>query len=245
MLRFRQVVALAAGVTAALWLSSRCASAQSADPIFGSIAGSGGGWLAGARAGYEAQHGVAAGGGTEASATRLSGPMSGAGGGAADSQRPADTAATSGWVAWSGIAPLAPGQFGFDGGVSTGFSTGFSALGLGLASLQLATRPGAVNGGGVDYLVRPDLSVSFGYQQIDLGTSILASGSAMRALTQTSATRVQSVSAGVNWRFAPNTTLSLGVAGHFAGSDTDGQSRSAWDNGGDAISSASIVAAPR
>ncbi len=243
MLWFRQVVAPAAGaMAAALWLSSACA--QSADPIFGSIAGAGGGWLAGARAGYEAQRGPATGGsGTDASATRLGGPMSSAGGASADAPRSADTAATSGWIAWSGLAPLAPGQFGSGGGFASGFSPGFTTFGLGLASLQLATRPGAVSGGGVEYLVRPDLGVSFGYQQIDLGT--LATGDAMRALTQTSATRLQSVSAGVNWRVTPNATLSLGVTGHFAGTDTDSQSRSAWDNGGDAISSASIVAAPR
>jgi hypothetical protein len=247
LLRSRRLVALVAGVTAAtLGLSSHSACAQSADPIFGSIAAPAGGWLAGTRAGYDLQHGAgASGGGTDASATPLGGPMSGGGVDAAASQRATEAAATSGWVAWSGIAPLGPGQPGFGGGFDTGFSTGFSTLGLGLASLQLAMRPGSVSGGGVGYLVRPDLSVSFGYQQVDLGTSSLATGTAMRALTEGAATRVQSVSAGVNWRFAPNATLSLGVAGHFAGSDTGGQSRSAWDNGGDAVSSASIVAPPR
>ena len=249
----RDVAAPAATVAALLVLCCASASAQTASQAFGTLTAPAGEWLPTARAGYAFQHGAAADtGATDAAAVRASGPMSGGGMGggpmsgagmsggtrAAIAGTDAPRATDQGpWTAWSSSSPL-----GLNSSTLGQFGVGsISPFGMGFAQ-AMAFGQGTVTSGGMSYQVQPGVSVNFGYQQIDLGRSDFTAGTTLGALT---ATRLQSASAAVNLRATSNTTLSFGVGGSWVGDSTGSQRNSAWDNGGDALNAASIVAPQR
>ena len=98
-----------------------------------------------------------------------------------------------------------------------------------LNSQTSSIKAGWVLGGGIDYMVRPNVLVNLGYQYIDLGTVSVASSAApigcTCSITQNASAHAQFqvISLGLNWKFAPTDTLPNGLAskpwegGYFGG----------------------------
>jgi outer membrane immunogenic protein len=206
-------------------------------------------WLAGAHAGYNWQRGLAVYGfETDLSATHLNSAMSGGYPFPAVPQ-PGDAASTTGLVDWYGTlrgrfgASTGPVLFYGTAGLAyghVGLNSNFSTTGLSLHSQTSPLRVGWVAGGGIEYLVRPDLTLNVGYQYVDLGTVSLAS-----SVSQFGATIGQSASAhaqfhvatvGFSWRFPPTGSPSAPWEGLYAG----GQLGGAWGNRTDANYTSSV-----
>jgi outer membrane immunogenic protein len=236
---------------ATLALSGKDAAAGvPAFPAYGSNSASASSWLAGAHAGYNWQSGAAVYGfETDLSATHLNSSMSG---GLVDTPPPPPTpnaASTSALIDWYGTVrgrlgvTTGPLLFYGTAGLAyghVGLSSAFTTTGLSLNSQASATRAGWVAGAGLEYLVRPDLTLNLGYQYVDLGTVSLASSTSLFAVTigqsASAHAQFQTVMAGFSWRFPQTSSASAPWAGGYAGAQAGG----AWGNRTDASYTSSV-----
>jgi hypothetical protein len=101
-----------------------------------------------------------------------------------------------------------------------------------------------VVGAGLEYLLRPNLALSLGYQYVDLGRIGITSSttglvlSPLRIVTLGQAATVhaqfQAVMLGMSWRFAPD-----GSPSPWAGGYAGGQVGGAWGNKAEGVYSSS------
>jgi outer membrane immunogenic protein len=199
---------------AALLALSELAVAQPAPPSLGSNSASASSWLAGAQAGYNWQHGsVVYGVEADISGTGLKSTMN------TTLQSlfvPPPTASTTSSIDWYGTVR---GRLGWATGPVMIYGTGGLAYGrtsvnstlndnvvpASLNSQSSSVKAGWVAGFGIEYLWRPNLVASLGYQYVDLGTTSLAASIPLPggSLSQSVNARgqFQVVSVGLSWLF--------------------------------------------
>jgi outer membrane immunogenic protein len=155
---------------------------------------------------------------------------------------PTDSARAQATIDWYGTfrgrvgTTFGPLMVYLTGGVAYGnvdLSTAFSAFGLTTQAQNSQTRVGGVGGFGLEYMLQPNLVVSFNYQYVDLG-KLSASSSltaplgpfAFATLNQSASVHAQfqTATVGLTWRFAPAATGPW--AGGYAGVHGGG----AWGN---------------
>jgi outer membrane immunogenic protein len=201
-------------------------------------------WLAGAHAGYNWQRGAAVYGfEADLSATHLKSGTSG-GDPFPAVVRPGDAANTTGLIDWYGTLR---GRLGFATGPAlfygtaglaygnVGLNSNLTAAGLSLASQTSPLRAGWVVGGGIEYLLRPNLSLNFGYQYVDLGTVSLTSSEVSQlgariAQSASAHAQFQVATVGFSWHFPPTGSPAAPWEGLYAGAHIGG----AWGNRTDA-----------
>ena len=226
-----------------------------ANPAFGSNAANASSWLAGAHAGYNWQQGAAVFGfETDLQATHLNSSMSG---GLTHSPPivplPAsDFASTTALIEYYGTVRgrlgWSAGQWMFFGTAGAAYgnvelSSTFSTLGLRTFSQTSEQKIGWVVGAGFEYLLRPNLMLSLGYQYVDLGrigissTTTGISGPSTVTLGQAATVHAQfqTVMAGMSWRFAP------GSSSPWAGGYAGGHGGGAWGNNAAATYASSVI----
>jgi outer membrane immunogenic protein len=130
------------------------------------------------------------------------------------------------------------------GGVAYGNVEMNSTVSLGTASLPAqawSARAGWVAGGGIEYMMRPDVILSVNYQYVDFGRVSLASSATVLGtpLNETASARMrfQAVTAGVSWLFPPGDKAPHGA---WEGLYVGGHAGGAWGNTTSASYSASI-----
>ena len=216
--------------------------------VNGSNSASGNSWVAGAQGGYNFQTGSAVYGfETDFSFINLQSSMSGGlscfsfGSPVACSGfPPTPSANTSSSVDWYGTVR---GRLGWTTGPLLLYGTGglaygkvdlnsnFGARGL-VTELQTSSvRTGWVLGGGIDYMVRPNVMVNLGYQYVDLGSvsaasSANCSGSCFVTQNASARAQFQVVMLGLNWKFTPTNAGSGSWEGGYIG----GHGGGAWGN---------------
>ena len=120
-------------------------------------------------------------------------------------------------------------------------NSNFNTGGLSLNSQTSSIRAGWVAGGGIEYMLRPNVVLNLGYQYVDLGTANLASSTTPTSIIigQTANARAafQVVTVGMNWRFSPTDT-----APQWEGMYFGGHVGGAWGLSTDANYSSSILA---
>jgi hypothetical protein len=95
---------------------------------------------------------------------------------------------------------------------SVDLSSTFGTLGVQTSSQTSEPRIGYVVGAGFEYLLRPNLTLNFGYQYVDLGRVSVSSSAAggvfpaLVTLGQAASVHAQfqAVTVGMSWRFAPD-----------------------------------------
>lgn len=206
-------------------------------------------WLAGAHAGYNWQQGAAVFGfETDFQATHLNSPMNGGLQANPPPLGPTEFATTHAALDWYGTFR---GRLGttigsflvyVTGGVAYGnvdLSSTFSAFGLSTYSQTLEPKIGGVAGFGFEYLLKPNVMLTFGYQYVDLGRVDIGSRTAANfgccnfvTLNQSATVHAQFQTAmvGISWRFAPDGSGSP-WAGGYAGAHGGG----AWGNPASAV----------
>jgi outer membrane immunogenic protein len=236
-----RAAALIAAIVAGVLLSESGAFAQVCITT-GANSASGSGLVGGAQAGYNWQQGAMVFGlETDLSGSALESSMSrGLSGACAGTS--ADTTAK---VDWYGTlrarAGFAAGKALFygTGGLAYGhvdLDSNFTALGLSLHTDDSSVRTGWVAGGGIDYMLEPNVIVNLGYQYVDLGSTSLyatTSGAGVFA-TQTAHTHAafNVVTLGLSWRFAPGPApWSGGYVGAHAGGDWGLDSNATYNSG--------------
>ena len=245
--RLRTISLSVCFMAAVLALSCKQAAAgfvTPANPAFGSNAANASSWLAGGHAGYNWQQGAAVFGfETDLQATHLNSSMSG---GLTHSPPivplPAsDFASTTALIEYYGTVRgrlgWSAGQWMFFGTAGAAYgnvelSSTFSTLGLRTFSQTSEQKIGWVVGAGFEYLLRPNLMLSLGYQYVDLGrigissttTGISGGSSVTLGQAATVHAQFQTVMAGMSWRFAP------GSSSPWAGIYAGGQGGGAWGN---------------
>jgi hypothetical protein len=89
-----------------------------------------------------------------------------------------------------------------------------------------SVKVGWVAGGGIEYSLKPNVTLNLGYQYVDLGTATITDpGPGPIALSQTASAHAQFsvVTLGVSWRFFPTDTSPQGpwdgmyFGGHIGG----------------------------
>lgn len=235
-------------------LALPCSESQAGLPALGSgqNSSSAQSWVAGGHAGYNWQQGSAVFGfETDLQATGLKNSMNG---GLVyppfPPHSPNDFATTTSAIDWYGTAR---GRIGYANGPwmvygTAGFAYGYVNLSslfrmAGVTnSLQASeVKGGWVGGVGFEYLVRPDLVFTLGYQYVDLG-SLSATGTTIGAFNTASQrvnvnAQLQTVMAGLSWRFAAGST-SMPWQGGYAGIHGGG----AWGANTDARYDSSFLA---
>lgn len=248
-------------IAAVACLLSEAAFAQ-APPTFslssGSNSADASSWVAGARLGHDWQYGTLVYGvETDLSATDLKSEMTG--GLTAVAGFPA-TASTTAKVDWYGTLR---GRLGWTNGplllyatgglaygevkLNSNFSVDFTPAGI-TGSLNSETSPlkaGWVAGGGLEYKLRPDLTLNVEYRYVDLGNVGLTSSTTVPLggpvivghLSQSASVdaRFQAVTVGLNWQFAPT------GGGPWAGWHLGGFGGGAWGNNASATYESSCV----
>ena len=242
-------------------------------------------WLAGGLAGYNWQRGsMIFGFETDLSAMQLKSNASGFAGitsGNSQQQFFNSTSATIDWygtvrgrlgvtsgpLLFYGTAGLAYGNV----SLSSNFSPANNNTNGGVISLAGAAalalnqqasvlRPGWVAGAGVEYLMRPDISLTLSYQYVDLGSLSLAGSSSFSGSFRSTANQAASVNAhfnavtaGLSWHFgAPssgrsayasmnNNALPLPPSNPWAGFYAGGRGGGAWGYPANVSTSASGV----
>jgi hypothetical protein len=105
-----------------------------------------------------------------------------------------------------------------------------------------SVRAGWVAGGGIEYMVRPDLFLTLGYQYVDLGTVSVASsttsGAALISQTASAHAAFSVVTVGFNWRFSPSGMTPMPWQGMYVGGHAGG----AWGLSTDANYANPLVA---
>lgn len=213
--------------------------------VTGSNSANASSWLGGAHAGYNFQQGnVVFGFETDIQGTNLNSPM--VGGLFYTPPRPPpapDFASTQALIDWYGTFR---GRLGttigsfllyVTAGVAygdVGLNSTFSAFGLTTHSQTLQTKVGPVVGAGFEYILIPNVMLTFGYQFVDLGRVNIASSTSgtfgccvSSALSQTATVHAQFQVAmlGLSWRFAPD-----GSPSPWAGGYVGGHVGGAWGN---------------
>lgn len=234
-----------AAVAALFLISGSTAHAQFvAATAVGANSASDTSWLAGIRAGNNWQNGgFVFGLETDAQVTTLnsrfnttlttiSGPV----------LVPPSTAITNGEVEWYGTARArlgwAPGPWLFyaTGGLAYGTvdlnSTLTSSAGTVLGSQISESRIGWVAGGGVEFLVRPNVILSAAYQYVDLGTvsfnaTMPTGGPGFVAQTGSDHAHFQVAMVGISWLFSPS---GKGPHGAWEGQYIGANGGGAWGN---------------
>jgi outer membrane immunogenic protein len=226
-----------------------------APPAFGSNAGNASSWLAGGHAGYNWQQGAMVFGfETDFQGTHLNSSMTGGlTHNPPNGPRPPDFASTAALIEYYGTfrgrLGWTAGQWLFYGTAGAAYgnvdlSSTFSTLGLQTFSQTSEPRIGWVVGAGFEYLLRPNLALSLGYQYVDLGRIGITSSttglvlSPLRIVTLGQAATVhaqfQAVMLGMSWRFAPD-----GSPSPWAGGYAGGQVGGAWGNKAEGVYSSS------
>lgn len=156
---------------------------------------------------------------------------------------PTDFARAQATIDWYGTlrgrvgTTLGPFMVYLTGGVAYGnvdLSSTFSAFGLTTGAQNSQTRVGGVAGFGAEYILQPNLILTFNYQYVDFGKiGVLSSTTAplgpfaFATLSQSANVHAQfqAATVGLTWRFAPAATGSP-WAGGYAGVHGGG----AWGN---------------
>jgi outer membrane immunogenic protein len=250
---------IVAALAALFLISGSTAHAQVPPNVTGAGANSASAtsWVAGIRAGNNWQNGSFVFGiETDAQATTLNSkfnsliPLTVVGGPLFDT----GTAMTKGEVEWYGTARArvgwAPGPWLLyaTGGLAYGtvdVSSTVTGFGVSLGSQNSESRIGWVAGGGIEYLVRPNVILSAAYQYVDLGTVSLATSgfpipTATIFLSQSvnDHAHFQVATIGVSWLFSPSDKGSHGSwEGEYIGAHAGG----AWGNPTDAAYSGSAL----
>jgi outer membrane immunogenic protein len=225
------------------------------NPAFGQNAANASSWLAGAHAGYNWQQGAMVFGfETDLQGTHLNSSMIGG-----LTHNPlivpppaGDFAATMALIDWYGTfrgrIGVTSGQWLFYGTAGAAYgnvslSSTFTTLGLQTFAQRSDLRFGWVAGVGLEYLLMPNLSLSLGYQYVDLGnlsissstTGIVFPGIVTLGQAAHVHAQFQAVMAGLSWRFAPGPSWTGAYIGGHAGG--------AWGNsaGADYTSSAGLL----
>jgi outer membrane immunogenic protein len=243
-------------MAAVLGLSGQQAEAgKGISPAFGSNAANASSWLAGAHAGYNWQRGsVVFGFETDLQGTHLNSSMSGGlmRNPAFLPLRPTDFASTAALIDYYGTVR---GRLGITSGQWMFFGTAGAAYGnvdlssrygtLGLQTLAQTSEPriGWMGGAGFEYMLKPNLMLTFNYQYVDLGRVGVTSsttnlfGPFLTTIGQMATVRAQFQAAmvGMSWRFAPD-----GSPSPWAGGYAGGQAGGAWGNNTSALYSTSI-----
>jgi outer membrane immunogenic protein len=240
-----------------------CQKASAGNPAlpFGANSANASSWIGGAQGGYNWQNGSAVYGfETDFSFTNLKSSMSD-GLGCSPSPCsppivPPPSANTSSGVDWYGTVrgrlgwTTGPLLFYGTGGLAYGkvnlnssFNSTFGGLSLSLNSQTSPVRAGGVLGGGIDYMVNPNVLVNLGYQYVDLGTVNVASSATGNcggncSITQNASAHAQFqvISLGLNWKFAPTNAASKSWEGGYIGGHAGG----AWGNNTNANYSSSL-----
>lgn len=205
--------------------------------------------VAGAHAGYNWQQGaVIFGFETDLQATRLTSSMNGGLVYTPPPPGPTDFARTQATLDWYGtfrgrlgttFGPLLVYVTGGAAYGNVGLSSAFSAFGLTTQFQTSQTKVGGVGGFGFEYILQPNVMLTFGYQYVDLGKINAGSGTAAFvgcctavSLSQSANVHAQFQTAmvGISWRFAPAGTGSMWTGG-YAGVQGGG----AWGNGANAL----------
>jgi outer membrane immunogenic protein len=218
------------------------------NPAFGSNAANASSWLAGAHAGYNWQQGTLVYGfETDLQGTNLNSSMSGGLTHSSPIAPPGDFASTSASINYYGTLRGRLGvttvQWMFFGTAGAAYgnvdlSSTFRTLGLQTLSQTSEPRIGWVAGAGVEYLLKPNVMLTFGYQYVDLGRVGISStttgfrGPFAVTLGQAASdhAQFQAVTVGMSWRFAPN-----GSPSPWAGGYAGGQAGGAWGNNASAL----------
>jgi outer membrane immunogenic protein len=243
---FRKISLFAGLMAAVISLSQKEAAAQAPNLPFGSNAANASSWLGGAHAGYNWQQGAMLYGfETDLQATHLRSSMIGG----LTAPAPGDFAATRASIdlygTFRGRLGVTTGQWLFYGTAGAAYgnvdlSSAFSAFGLPTISQTTEPKIGWVAGVGVEYLLKPNLMLSVGYQYVDLGRLSISSSTTGfgGALTVGQAASVhaqfQTVMLGLSWRFAP------GSGSPWAGGYAGGQAGGAWGNSANAMYTSSF-----
>jgi outer membrane immunogenic protein len=209
-------------------------------------------WVAGAQAGYNWQQGsFVYGFESDLSGTGLNSSMSGG----LNAPCVNDAANTSANIDWYGTvrgrAGWTAGEVLFygTGGLAYGkvdLNSNFNTGGLSLNSHISSIRTGWVAGGGIAYMLRPNVVLNLGYQYVDLGTANLASSTTLGGITigQTASARAafQVITVGLNWRFSATDTAPQGLTSKlWEGMYFGGHAGGAWGNMTKANYSSSIL----
>jgi outer membrane immunogenic protein len=225
MRRFRFAAFIVAGIFS---LSVSAAYAQFCNDGGGSNSARGGGWIAGGQAGYNWQQGPWVYGlETDLSGTGLKSSMSGG----LVNPCTGDFATTTSKIDWYGTfrgrAGWSTGNFLIygTGGLAYGhvdLSSTFSTAGNTLNADTSSVRAGWVAGGGIEYLLRPDLTLNFGYQYVDLGTVSLADPIPTLSQNASAHAAFSVVTVGFNWRFSPSGMTPMPWQGMYVGGHAGG-----------------------
>jgi outer membrane immunogenic protein len=245
----RTIFVSACLMTAALMLPSQQAAAGIAlNPAFGSNAANASSWLAGAHAGYNWQQGtVVYGFETDLQATHLNSSMTGGLTAGVPGDFASTTALIEAYGTFRGRVGVTTGQWLFYGTAGAAYgnvdlSSSLRSFGLLTFSQTVEPKIGWVAGAGVEYLLRPNLMLSLGYQYVDLGRIGISSSAAgfvfpnFVTLGQAASVHAQfqAVTVGMSWRFAPD-----GSPSPWAGGYAGGQVGGAWGNNANAVYSSS------
>ncbi|HEX5210960.1 MAG TPA: outer membrane beta-barrel protein [Pseudolabrys sp.] len=210
--RASTAVVLAIATAAAMAFSVSNADAQCA-PSVGANSGHGSGWVGGAQAGYNWQQGTwVYGVETDISGSGLKTSLDGG----LTSLNPClgNFASTSAKVDWYGTVRGRAGwtvdKFFFygTGGLAYGhvdLNSTYNADGITLTADTSSVRAGWVAGAGIEYMLRPDLALTLGYQYVDLGTLGMIATSPPAGTNLTINANAHAafsvVTVGFNWRF--------------------------------------------
>lgn len=228
--------------------SSAFAGAAPPSPSLGSASASAAGWLGGGQLGYNWQRGSFVYGlEGDVSLTNLNSSMT-----TILPVRfpfiPNPTAMTNAKMDWYGTFrgrlgwTAGPVLFYGTGGVAYGnveLNSAVTTDGASLAAQAWSARVGWVAGGGIEYMVRPDVIFSVNYQYVDFGHISVASSMLFPTLSETASAHMQFqvVSAGVSWLFPPG---DKGPHGAWEGMYVGGHAGGAWGD----HASASYAAQP-
>lgn len=236
--------------------SSNEAAAGAIGPriVAGANAADASSWLAGAHAGYNWQQGgVVFGFETDLQATRLASSMNGGLIYTPPPPGPTDFARTLATTDWYGtfrgrlgttFGPLLVYVTGGAAYGNVGLSSAISAFGLTTQFQNSQTRLGGVGGVGFEYLLQPNVMLTFGYQYVDLGTVRGSSGTSgfvgcctFTSLSQSATVHAQfqTVMVGLSWRFAP------GAGSPWAGGYAGAHGGGAWGNSANALYNGSSI----
>jgi outer membrane immunogenic protein len=243
MLRPFKTVALSLGITVGtLGLLCQNASAGAGIPSTafgtGSNSARASSWVGGAQFGYNHQQGsVVYGFETDISVTYLKTDLNTVI--PALGILPVTTANTNAKADWYGTTrgvlgwANGPVMFYGTGGVAYGhvaLNSSISNSLLSLVSETSATKVGWVGGGGIQYMVNPNLFLNLAYQHVDLGSVSLASsitgtgpGTPILRQSASANAKFDVVSLGLNWRFSPtNAPMQAPWEGAYVGGHVGG-----------------------
>ena len=207
-------------------------------------------WVAGGQLGYDWQYGAFVYGlEADLSGINLKSEMNGGVTGAFPAS--ASTTAKVDWygtvrgrLGWAAGPWLLYGTGGLAYGkveLNSSFNVAFPPSPASLSSRTSPVKTGWVAGGGLEYMLRPNLTLNLEYQYVDLGTVSLADPApATVTLSQSANAHAQFsvVTAGLSWRFFPTDTVpqapweGMYVGGHAGG---------AWGNSASADYSANCI----